>query len=151
VRSLAIVSLLLALVAQTPPPAGLPVTVERLLDATAEPGNWLTYSGDYRSHHYSGLNQITTANVHRLKAKWIRWEHRINAPPWAGVLSTAGNLVFSATPSGNFYALDARTGKELWHFNGGDKVYASPITFRSRGKQVITLPIGDLLIAFGVD
>ena len=66
----------------------------------------------------------------------IRWEHRINAPPWAGVLSTAGNLVFSATPSGNFYALDARTGKELWHFNGGDRVFASPITFLSRGKQV---------------
>ena len=81
----------------------------------------------------------------------IQWEHRILTPPWAGVLSTAGNLVFSATPSGNFYALDARTSKELWHFNGGDRVYASPITFLSRGKQVITLPIGDVLIAFGLD
>ena len=81
----------------------------------------------------------------------IRWEHRILSPPWAGVLSTAGNLVFSATPSGNFYALDARTGKELWRFNGGDRVYASPITFLSRGKQMITIPIGDVLIAFGLD
>jgi alcohol dehydrogenase (cytochrome c) len=81
----------------------------------------------------------------------IRWEHRILAPPWAGVLSTAGNLVLSATPSGNFYALDARTGKELWHFNGGDRVFASPITFLSRGRQVITLAIGDNLLAFGVD
>jgi alcohol dehydrogenase (cytochrome c) len=59
--------------------------------------------------------------------------------------------VFSATPSGNFYALDARTGKELWHFNGGDRVFASPITFLSRGRQVITIAIGDMLIAFGVD
>lgn len=81
----------------------------------------------------------------------IQWEHRILSPPWAGVLSTAGNLVFSATPSGNFYALDARTGKELWHFNGGDRVFASPITFLSRGKQLITIPIGDVLIAFGLD
>ncbi|MBI3678830.1 MAG: PQQ-dependent dehydrogenase, methanol/ethanol family [Acidobacteria bacterium] len=81
----------------------------------------------------------------------IQWEHRILTPPWAGVLSTAGNLVFSATPSGNFYALDARTGKELWHFNGGDRVYASPITFLSRGRQLITIPIGDVLIAFGLD
>ena len=81
----------------------------------------------------------------------IRWEHRILTPPWAGVLSTAGNLVFSATPSGNFYALDARTGKELWRFNGGDRVYASPITFLSRGRQLITIPIGDVLIAFGLD
>jgi alcohol dehydrogenase (cytochrome c) len=81
----------------------------------------------------------------------IQWEHRILSPPWAGVLSTAGNLVFSATPSGNFYALDARTGKELWRFNGGDRVHASPITFLSRGKQLITIPIGDVLIAFGLD
>ena len=81
----------------------------------------------------------------------VKWEHRILAPPWAGVLSTAGNLVFSATPSGNFYALDARTGKELWHFNGGDRVFASPITFLSRGKQLITIPIGDVLIAFGLE
>jgi alcohol dehydrogenase (cytochrome c) len=81
----------------------------------------------------------------------IRWEHRILTPPWAGVLSTAGNLVFSATPSGNFYALDARSGKELWRFNGGERVYASPITFLSRGRQMITIPIGDVLIAFGLD
>jgi alcohol dehydrogenase (cytochrome c) len=67
------------------------------------------------------------------------------------VLSTAGNLVFSATPAGNFYALDARTGQELWHFGGGGPVYASPITFLSRGRQIVTLPIGDNLIAFGVD
>ncbi|MCI0388680.1 MAG: PQQ-dependent dehydrogenase, methanol/ethanol family [Acidobacteria bacterium] len=81
----------------------------------------------------------------------IKWEHRILSPPWAGALSTAGNLVFSATPAGNFYALDARTGKELWHFNGGDRVFASPITFLSRGKQLVTIPIGDILIAFGLD
>jgi alcohol dehydrogenase (cytochrome c) len=81
----------------------------------------------------------------------IRWKHRINSPPWAGVLATAGNLVFSATPSGNFYALDARTGKELWNFNGGDRVYASPVSFLSRGKQVISINIGDNLIAFGLD
>jgi alcohol dehydrogenase (cytochrome c) len=81
----------------------------------------------------------------------IKWEHRILAPPWTGVLSTAGNLVFSATPAGNFYALDARTGKELWRFNGGDRVFASPITFLSRGRQLVTMPIGDVLIAFGLD
>lgn len=81
----------------------------------------------------------------------IQWEHKILSPPWAGVLATAGNVVFSATPSGNFYALDARTGKELWHFNGGDRVFASPITFLSRGKQLVTIPIGDVLIAFGLD
>jgi len=81
----------------------------------------------------------------------IRWEHKILTPPWAGALATAGNLVFSATPSGNFYAVDARSGKHLWGFNAGGTVYASPISFLSRGKQLVTIPIGDILIAFSLD
>ena len=34
------------------------VTYERILQAEKEPGNWLTYSGTYKSHHYSTLDQI---------------------------------------------------------------------------------------------
>lgn len=63
--------LVAAAIGQSTSPPGLPVTYERLLNAPAEPGNWLTYSGDYRSHHYSTLDQITVDNVHRLRAKWI--------------------------------------------------------------------------------
>ncbi|MBM3812954.1 MAG: PQQ-dependent dehydrogenase, methanol/ethanol family [Acidimicrobiia bacterium] len=81
----------------------------------------------------------------------IKWEHKIQTPPWAGTLATAGNVVFTATPSGNFYAVDARTGKHLWNFHGGGSVYASPISFLSRGKQVVTIPMGDILIAFSLD
>ncbi len=81
----------------------------------------------------------------------IRWEHRLLTPHWSGVLSTAGNLVFSSSMEGNFFALDARTGKELWHFSGGDRVYASPVTYLSRGKQNVAIPIGDVLIAFALE
>ena len=81
----------------------------------------------------------------------IRWERHLLSPHWSGVLATAGNLVFSSTFEGNIFAVDAQTGKELWHFAGGDKVYASPITFLSRGKQYVTLPIGDNLVAFALD
>ena len=42
------------------------VSYERLLRAEAEPGNWLTYSGNYRGHRYSALKQIDSANVSRL-------------------------------------------------------------------------------------
>lgn len=63
----------------------------------------------------------------------------------------AGDIVLIGSYDTHLYALDARTGKELWHFNGGDRVFAAPITFLSRGKQVVTIAIGDLLVAFGVD
>ena len=62
--------------AQSPSIRDLPVTYERLLKSTEEPGNWLTYGGDYRSHHYSSLNQITVDNAHKLRAKWIYQMHR---------------------------------------------------------------------------
>ena len=44
----------------------------------------------------------------------IRWEFKLHSPPWAGVLSSAGGLVFSGSDEGNFYALDARNGNALW-------------------------------------
>jgi alcohol dehydrogenase (cytochrome c) len=81
----------------------------------------------------------------------IQWEHRLVAPSWGGVLSTAGNLVFAGSAEGNFFALDARTGKELWHFSGNDHVNASPVTYLSNGKQQVTLAIGDVLTTFGLD
>jgi glucose dehydrogenase len=38
--------------------------VERIRNAAAEPGNWLTYSGNYSGHRHSGLTQITRDNAH---------------------------------------------------------------------------------------
>src|SRR5262247_3308913 len=47
------------------------VPYKRIAGAGAEPGNWLTYSGDYQSHRFSRLAQITPANVGRLKTAWV--------------------------------------------------------------------------------
>jgi alcohol dehydrogenase (cytochrome c) len=81
----------------------------------------------------------------------IRWEHRISTPPWSGVMATAGNLVFGGTLEGNVFALDAVTGKRLWRFSGNDRIYASPISFLSNGKQHVSIPVGDVLITFSLD
>jgi alcohol dehydrogenase (cytochrome c) len=81
----------------------------------------------------------------------IRWEHRVLTPPWSGVMATAGNLVFGGTLEGNVFALNARTGERLWHFPGNDRIYASPISFLSNGKQHVSMPVGDVLITFSLD
>jgi alcohol dehydrogenase (cytochrome c) len=81
----------------------------------------------------------------------IRWEHRVLTPPWSGVMATAGNLVFGGTMEGNVFALDARTGKQLWRFQGNGPVYAGPMSFLSRGKQHVSLAVGDVLMTFTVD
>jgi alcohol dehydrogenase (cytochrome c) len=77
-----------------------------------------------------------------------KWEHRLVTPPWSGVLSTAGNLVFGSTMEGHIFAIDARTGKDLWHFPGNEPVYASPMSYLSNGKQHIALAMGGVLISF---
>ena len=92
---------------------GLPVTYERLLNATAEPGNWLTYSGDYRSHHYSSLNQITADNVQRLRAKWIYQMHRQKVETTPIVVD---GVMYVTRPPSDVIALDAETGRALWTF-----------------------------------
>src|SRR5262245_44547300 len=90
---------------------GLPVTYERLLKATEEPGNWLTYSGDYRSHHYSSLNQITADNVHRLRAKWVYQMHR---PKVETTPIVVDGVMYLTRPPSDVIALDAETGRALW-------------------------------------
>jgi alcohol dehydrogenase (cytochrome c) len=81
----------------------------------------------------------------------IKWEHMVVTPPWGGVTSTAGNLVFGGTLEGVIFALDARTGQRLWYFSGNDRVYASPVTYLANGKQYMSLAVGDVIATFGLD
>jgi glucose dehydrogenase len=60
---------LLVAVAVTLPMLGQ-VAPERILTADKEPGNWMTYSGNYSAHRYSALDQINDTTVARLKPIW---------------------------------------------------------------------------------
>jgi alcohol dehydrogenase (cytochrome c) len=80
----------------------------------------------------------------------LRWEFRLHSPPWAGVLSTAGGLVFSGSDEGNFYALDALTGKPLWDFQTGGSIADNPMSYEVDGKQYVTIAAGHSLFAFGL-
>nr|WP_081987839.1 methanol/ethanol family PQQ-dependent dehydrogenase [Sphingomonas sp. 37zxx] len=72
----------------------------------------------------------------------IVWEYKNKAPLWGGVLSTAGNLVFTGTPEGFLKAFDAKTGKELWKFNTGSGVVGSPVTWEQDGEQMVAVMSG---------
>ncbi|MCW2237826.1 methanol/ethanol family PQQ-dependent dehydrogenase [Azospirillum canadense] len=72
----------------------------------------------------------------------IVWEYKNPAPLWGGVLTTAGNLVFTGTPEGALKAFDAKTGKEVWHFNTGSGVVGSPVTWEQDGEQYVAVVSG---------
>lgn len=79
-----------------------------------------------------------------------RWEHKIRPKGTSGLLSTAGNLVFGGTPRGNFFALNAATGKELWHLDIGGRIHAAPVTYLVDGQQYVTIAAGSSLFTFGL-
>ncbi|MBI2946704.1 MAG: PQQ-dependent dehydrogenase, methanol/ethanol family [Verrucomicrobia bacterium] len=78
------------------------------------------------------------------------WEFPLHSPPWAGLLSTAGGVVFGGSNEGNFFALDARTGKPLWAFQTGGSVHANPTTFQVDGQQRVAIAAGNALFVFGL-
>lgn len=80
----------------------------------------------------------------------LQWEYKlIGAKEYgAGVLSTAGGLLFAGSPQDSFIAFNAKTGKVLWHFNTGQQISASPMTYRFNGRQYVAVAAGSDVIAF---
>ena len=79
-----------------------------------------------------------------------KWEFKYFSNPNGGALSTAGGLVFAGESDGNFIALDARTGRDLWNVQLGAAIYSTAITYRLDGKQYVVIPAGSALFAFTV-
>jgi len=72
----------------------------------------------------------------------VVWEYKNKAPLWAGVLTTAGGLVFTGTPEGYLMAFDAKSGAVLWKFNVGTGIVAPPITWEQDGEQMVGVAAG---------
>lgn len=81
-----------------------------------------------------------------------RWEYPMTGPGtmWAGTLSTAGGLIFFGDDDGHLVAVDARAGTHLWHYNMGQSLHASPMTFRIDGKQYVSISSQTDIFTFGL-
>jgi PQQ-dependent dehydrogenase (methanol/ethanol family) len=84
----------------------------------------------------------------------IAWEvpqpGSARAKSWAGVLATAGGLVFYGQPNGGFAAVDQRNGKMLWQFQTNVRMKASPMTFSFGGNQYVAVAAGPNILCFGL-
>lgn len=82
----------------------------------------------------------------------VAWEFKVTSPPYAGLLSTAGNLVFGATNEGQFFALNATTGQPLWRFQATSLlVRSNPMSYSVDGKQYVAMTMGNSLYVFGLE
>src|SRR5712671_199923 len=78
--------------------------------------SWPGYNGDYSGRRFSPLKKINSTNVHNLSLQWI---YRVNAIGTGGATikgtPVVVNGVMYITIPDHVWALDARTGRELWH------------------------------------
>lgn len=104
------------------PPVVAGLDYERILNARREPHNWLTYYGAYNGQRYSPLDQINTDSVKRVVPAWVFQAGT------TGLIAGASTYSFEAAPivvdgvmfvsgwDGWVWALDAKTGVEIWRY-----------------------------------
>jgi alcohol dehydrogenase (cytochrome c) len=82
----------------------------------------------------------------------IVWQHEQIGPgeTWGGVLATASGLLFYGDDDGSFGALDAKTGKPLWHVPLSARWHSSPMTYAVDGKQYVAVAVNAGIVAFGL-
>jgi alcohol dehydrogenase (cytochrome c) len=114
-----------------------------------EPGKSYYGGSTRRVPGESGQKFLRAINVQTGK---IQWEVPQVGPAntWGGVLSTEGGLVFYGDDSGAFAAVDAASGKPLWHFHTNQLWKASPMTYTVDGRQFVAIAAGSNVIAFGL-
>lgn len=67
---------------------------------------------------------------------------------WGGTLSTAGGLLFFADDAQCLEAVEAATGRVLWHFNTGQTISASPMSYAVSGVQYVAISAGSNVLSF---
>lgn len=84
----------------------------RFREVTSEV-DWSTYNGDISGNRFTKLSQITKANLRHVAPRWI-----FNMPNVSGLQGTpiVANGVMYVTSGNECYALDAGTGRPIWHF-----------------------------------
>ncbi len=95
-----------------PPPL---VTPQELLQGLPADGSrWLTFGGGYDNHRHSPLTQITPDNVSRLAAQWV---FQTDTPArFETTPLLRDNVLYVTGPLNLAWALDARTGREIWRY-----------------------------------
>ena len=84
------------------------MTSDRLVNAEAEPQNWLTYSGQYSAQRFSRLEAINSDNVSRLELRWVRQLRTLSAVETTPLV--VDGIMYASLPDDVVLALDARTG-----------------------------------------
>ena len=122
------------------------VTFDRILNASKEPQNWLTYSGAFGSQRHTSLSQIAPGNVKNLELQWVyqaRSLEKFEATPLV-----VDGVMYTVQPPNDATALDAATGRIFWIYSYSPSPDARPCCGRvNRGLAML----GDTLFMGTID
>ncbi len=90
------------------------VSPERLLNAAKDPANWLMYAGDYGQSRFTPLAAINRSTVKNLVPVWS-FQTGV-ADGLTGMPLAVDGVIYLTTAWNHAFAIDARTGAELWHY-----------------------------------
>ena len=79
-----------------------------------------------------------------------KWEFKMSDVTGSGVLTTASDVLFAGGREGYFWALDARTGAELWKANLGGPVDSGPMSYSVNGRQYVAVSAGSTLFVYAL-
>jgi alcohol dehydrogenase (cytochrome c) len=123
-----------------------------IYQAKTEPfaeGHTYYSTGTRRLMDETGKGYINAFDLGKLDFAW-RYLQLGPHQGWGGVMSTATGLVAYGDDAENFVVLDARNGKPLWHFNVGQMVHASPMSYAVNGRQYFAIAAGTDLFSFSL-
>src|SRR6185436_2792830 len=94
--------------------SGAGITEQKLRSAQSDAATWLSYGKNYAGWRYADLAEINRTNVARLAPKWV-FQTGVAGKHESTPL-VFDRLVFLTGPSNHAYALDALTGRPIWHY-----------------------------------
>jgi alcohol dehydrogenase (cytochrome c) len=106
-------------------------------------------TGTERIRSEPGQKILLAFDVPARKPVW-RYPQVGPGESWGGTMTTAGGLVFFGDDTGEFEAVDAQTGRALWHFNTGQIMHASPMSYAVDGVQYVCVAAGSDVFSFAL-
>jgi glucose dehydrogenase len=104
---------------------------------------------DRREQDPGGTRTLTVSAYSPTTGELV-WQHERPGGTNAGNVATAGDLVFQGSDRGEFFALDARDGRELFTTKVPRGIRASPMTYRVNGKQYVAVVATNAIHAYAL-
>jgi alcohol dehydrogenase (cytochrome c) len=131
-----------------------PRSVDQAMLLKPPSDSWPSYNGDYSGRRFSPLTKINVSNVDALSLAWV-YRLTINVPAgtFKGTPILINGVLYVTVPD-HVWAIDARTGREIWHYawqssggihiaNRGVGIFGDWLYFETPDCTLVSLNIKD--------